>query len=270
MRRLLSKVRARVFLWFAIFRSFKGLTLKSWVSLFLSPLFHIPYTMFGGLGNVVTLWGGMYFVRRLGAVVYVRGGTEDIYYLLPGREDDVERVVFSLLRPGDVFVDVGANVGYYTLAAAMKGCHVVAVEAVPSTVAVLLANIRLNNLKDVVIVPYCAWHEDGFVSLQIPLGRYYGIASAFYGGETEVVKIPVKCIRLDKILDKYPVIKPVKIDVEGAEYEVLRGLEKVLPRVKFIVLELSRNASAVVSYLRERGFKIRKLRFGSYILAYRC
>jgi len=75
---------------------------------------------------------------------------------------------------------------------------------------------------------------------------------------------------LNKILDKYPVIKLVKIDVEGAEYEVLRGLEKVLPRVKFIVLELSRNASAVVSYLRERGFKIRKLRFGSYILAYRC
>ena len=83
------------------------------------------------------------------------------------------------------------------------------------------------------------------------------------------VKIPVKCIRLDKILNKYSEIKLIKIDVEGAEYEVLKGLEKVLPKTKFIIVELSRNVPEILNLLSEKGFKIKKLHFTTYILAYR-
>jgi FkbM family methyltransferase len=208
-------------------------------------------------------------MRTLRAVVYIRGKTEDIYNLKPGREGEVDITIRSLLKPGDVFVDIGANVGYYTLVAAMKGCHVVSVEPVPSTVAVLWVNIRLNNLKNVELVPYCAWHEDGTIYIQIPHRRYYGLASAFYGRETMAVKFPVKCIRLDKILNNYSEIKLIKIDVEGAEYEVLRGLEKVLPKTKFIIVELSRNIPEILNLLSEKGFKIKKMHFTTYILAYR-
>ena len=257
-------------LWLSILKEFKSITFKSWINLFLSPLFHIPYATFsGGVGNAITLWDGLYYMRTLRAIVYIRGKTEDIYYLKPGREGEVDITIRSLLKPGDVFVDIGANVGYYTLVAAMKGCRVVSVEPVPSTVAALWVNIRLNNLRSVELVPYCAWHEDSTIHIQIPHRRYYGLASAFYGRETRAVRIPVKCIRLDKVLDKYLEIKLIKIDVEGAEYEVLKGLEKVLPKTKFIIVELSRNVPKILNYLSEKGFKIKKLHFTTYILAYR-
>jgi FkbM family methyltransferase len=257
-------------LWLNIFKEFKGLTFKSWINLFLSPLFHIPYVTFsGGVGNATTLWDSLFYIRTLRAIVYIRGKTEDIYFLMPGREGEVDIAIRSLLKPGDVFVDIGANVGYYTLVAAMRGCHVVSVEPVPSTVAALWVNVRLNKLRGVELVPYCAWHEDGTIYIQIPLGRYYGLASAFYGRETMAVKIPVKCIRLDKILDKYREIKLIKIDAEGAEYEVLKGLEKVLPKTKFIIVELSRNVPEILNFLSEKGFRINKLHFTTYILAYR-
>ena len=257
-------------LWLSILKEFKGLTFKSWINLFLSPLFHIPYVTFsGGVGNATTLWDGLYYMRTLRVIVYIRGKTEDIYYLKPGREGEVDITIRSLLKPGDVFVDIGANVGYYTLVATMRGCRVVSVEPVPSTVAVLWVNIRLNNLRNVKLVPYCAWHEDSTIYIQIPQRRYYGLASAFYGRETTAVKIPVRCIRLGKILNKYGEIKLIKIDVEGAEYEVLKGLEKVLPKTKFIIVELTRKVSEILNFLSEKGFRIKKLHFTSYILAYR-
>jgi FkbM family methyltransferase len=257
-------------LWLSILKEFKGITFKSWINLFLSPLFHIPYVTFsGGVGNATTLWDGLYYMRTLRVIVYIRGKTEDIYFLKPGREGEVDITIRSLLKPGDVFVDIGAGVGYYTLVAGMKGCRVVSVEPVPSTVAALWVNIRLNNLRSVELVPYCAWHEDSTIYIQIPHGRYYGLASAFYGRETMAVKIPVKCIRLDKILNKYSEIKLIKIDVEGAEYEVLKGLEKVLPKTKFIIVELTRKVPEILNFLSEKGFRIKKLHFTTYILAYR-
>jgi hypothetical protein len=57
--------------------------------------------------------------------------------------------------------------------------------------------------------------------------------------------------------------------VEGAEYEVLKGLEKVLSKTKFIIVELSRNVPEILNLLSEKGFRIKKLHFTTYILAYR-
>ena len=62
--------------------------------------------------------------------------------------------------------------------------------------------------------------------------------------------------------------KLIKIDVEGGEYEVLKGLEKVLPKTKFIIVELTRNVPEILNLLSEKGFRIKKLHF-TYILAYR-
>ena len=59
-----------------------------------------------------------------------------------------------------------------------------------------------------------------------------------------------------------------KIDVEGAEFEVLKGLEKVQTKTKFIIVELSRKVPEILNFSSEKGFRIKKLHF-TYILAYR-
>jgi len=61
----------------------------------------------------------------------------------------------------------------------------------------------------------------------------------------------------------------VKIDVEGAEYEVLKGMEKSLDKVRYIIIEVSRNAEEVVDLLLKHGFKVKRMGFTTYILAYR-
>jgi len=202
-------------------------------------------------------------------IIYTRGGTEDLYYFLPRREGPVHDFVISHLRPGDLFVDVGANIGYYTILGSLIGSRVIAVEPIPSTVAVLRVNLKLNNMSYVTVIDKCGWYEKGYVELKIPLGSYYGLASAYYDRYTECVKIKVECIKLDDILEKYDDIEIIKIDVEGAEYEVLRGLTKSLAKTKYVIVEVSRNTREILDFLRQHGFNIKKLRFTSYILAYR-
>jgi len=125
------------------------------------------------------------------------------------------------------FVDVGANVGYYTILRALKDSFVVAVEPIPTTVAVLKINLKLNGIINVMIVDKCAWFESSRIKLKIPHGSYYGLASAFYNRDTKYVAYEVECVKLDDVLKEFKNIKLVKIDVEGAEYEVLKRNGKV-------------------------------------------
>jgi hypothetical protein len=73
---------------------------------------------------------------------------------------------------------------------------------------------------------------------------------------------------LDKILEKYREIKLIKIDVEGTKHEVLKGLEKVPPKAKFIFVELSRKVPEILNLLSKEEFRIKKLSFTTYILGY--
>ena len=77
----------------------------------------------------------------------------------------------------------------------------------------------------------------------------------------------MECIRLGDILKKYKSIKLVKIDVEGAEYEVLKGLEGILSRIKYIIVEVTRNTKEVLNLLLKYGFNIKKLGFTTFIIA---
>ncbi|MEZ0346408.1 MAG: FkbM family methyltransferase [Infirmifilum sp.] len=259
----------RFFLWLRFVRSFRSLTLKSQVNLLLSALIDLLMSLVVKPHNPRLLFSGLY-VSSDGFTVFARGGTEDLYYLLPGREGPVDRFIRAVLRPGDFFVDVGANVGYYTLVAAKKGCRVVAVEPVLSTVAVLKLNLRLNGLEDrVKVVEGCAISRSERRRIYVPRGRWFGLASLYasgVGGEEFVVD----CIALDDILRGVPKVRLVKVDVEGAELEVLQGMRDTLPRICCIVIELSKGAGEVISLLKSFGFSVRPLGFTTYVVAFRA
>ncbi|MEM1690719.1 MAG: FkbM family methyltransferase [Thermofilaceae archaeon] len=262
----LMRALARAFIWRRIIHSFRGLTLTSQLNLFVSALADILASLIVKPSNPLLLLSGLYLSSE-GLTVYARGGTDDLYHLLPGREGSVDLAIRRMLRSGDVFVDVGANVGYYTLLAARKGCKVIAVEPVPQTLAVLRINLRLNRLEDLVtIVGKCAWSSRGHVKLAIPQGKFFGLASAVLN-RGKGATVDIECVDLDGVLCSYPEVRLMKVDVEGAEYEVLKGADNALRKTDFIVVELTRNVKNTIGLLLGKGYRIKRLGFSTYILA---
>jgi FkbM family methyltransferase len=146
--------------------------------------------------------------------------------------------IVNTLKPGDTFIDVGANIGYYScLAASVVGesGSVHSVEASPSVYRQLLANIALNAQKNIVAHQCAAASVPG----RIPI---YKAGSANIGQTTIRIehslkyKFPIEAeVRADTLdgivgIDVLLKARLVKIDVEGAEWEVLAGMVHLLPR----------------------------------------
>lgn len=177
-------------------------------------------------------------------------------------EPDVSRLVARLLDSSWVFVDVGANIGFYTLMASKLAGSVISVEPGPETRALLEENLVLNGCKNVRVLPYALSDTTGPATLY-QAGRDIGGASMRVLGNG-AQEFNVETRRGDDIL-KEVTTSPVfiKIDVEGLEFHVLRGFAELLARQNVVVLvEItdtwlrSTGASAIdlFRWMRSRGF----------------
>lgn len=177
------------------------------------------------------------------------GATGNIYC---GLHEFVDmRFVLDTLKPGDLFVDIGANVGSYTvLASKVCGAYTIAVEPDPETVRSLQRNIELNGIIDTVhVVEAALGARDGTISFTVGLDTVNRVAQ---DSDNNVRDVLVRT--LDDVLgDQVP--RVIKIDVEGFEAEVFKGAKAVLadPRLEAIITEtLNRD---VLGMLEEFGFK---------------
>lgn len=146
--------------------------------------------------------------------------------------------LMHFLRPEDIFADIGANVGGYTiLAGNVVGCHAVAFEPLPGTYAELQANLRLNDITGLVDAQNCALGEaPGAISMTSGLGGMNHMATANFAGAT--VQVAVK--RLDDVLaGRVPQL--IKMDAEGFERPILSGAAVTLadPALRGIIVELN-------------------------------
>ena len=154
-----------------------------------------------------------------------------------------ESFIQSLLRDGDTFVDVGANIGNLTIAGKLKvsGGTVVAIEAHPRTFSFLVRNIALNQLtvdaRNVAVgdkpgmLAFSDMHADDCNGISLTAG---GIA------------VPVQTLDIE--LKDLGDIRLLKIDVEGYEFMTLRGAGEVLARTKFVYFELWDKLTARYDY----------------------
>jgi len=170
------------------------------------------------------------------------GATGNYYCGLHEFEDMA--FVLHALHTRDLFVDVGANVGSYTiLAAGACGTSVIAIEPIPSTFAHLQDNVRLNGLSTLVTaLNLGVGATAGKLSFSDQLDTMNHVLTVDEGNSISGVWIPVETI--DTLLDeRSPTI--VKIDVEGYEASVLQGATRTLDSENLLAVLVELNGSGV-------------------------
>ncbi|MFA5136543.1 MAG: FkbM family methyltransferase [Patescibacteria group bacterium] len=169
------------------------------------------------------------------------------------------------LKPEDTFIDVGANIGVYTLLASSvitKGM-IHAFEPYGQSQKRLLENLRLNDIANVQVVEKIVSDKTGYEYLGIE--KESEINHIIYSHDDK--KIKISSITLDDYIfrNKINKISILKIDVEGAEMKVLKGGEESIRKgkIKKILLELNRNNQffgtsnrAIIDWLKLRGYRI--------------
>jgi FkbM family methyltransferase len=150
------------------------------------------------------------------------------------------------IRPGDVVLDIGANQGFFTCYAAQKGAKVFAFEPVPELFERLVFNVKRNGFADrVTALQYAIAAFNGEVDLQI--------SDSLGGGQSSIIPeftksnqvsvgrtIQAPCKTLSQVLADYsiPAVRLCKLDVEGAELEILRALTSPdLAKLQSIAME---------------------------------
>jgi FkbM family methyltransferase len=189
---------------------------------------------------------------------------------LSGKEPETISWIDRQLRPGDVFYDVGANIGIYSLYAAKKvpGARVHAFEPGAHSCASLLENVHLNGLSNVAVycLPLGATRRLGFLNLtRLEAGSsMHGfdrddVAAAF--GEEVVAKQGSLSVPLDELLDEgLPGPDLLKIDVDGGEIDVLKGARRTLASrsVRSVLTEINWTEAPpaeALTLLRDAGFE---------------
>jgi FkbM family methyltransferase len=157
----------------------------------------------------------------------------------------------QLLSSEKVFIDVGANIGAYTLLASeISGVQVISIEPHPTTFKSLQKNILLNNCKNINCLNFAVSNLNG--KLNFSNEKESSIRHVLTDSDNS--GIIVECRTLDSICDEFNIIPfIVKIDVEGHEENVLTGFKKYIEFAKIILIERGDRAS-IMEILRSTGF----------------
>jgi len=158
---------------------------------------------------------------------------------------------------GKIFLDIGANIGYYTAILSKNFETILAFEPHPQNLAMLKSTVAAGRLRNVITRNEAVSDTDGIAILHFQRKR----------GEHSIMKsegaqqLPVRTIKLDSVVNE--TVDLAKVDVEGAEWKVIKGAEASIlaGRILRWVIEVDdqRTKGALESYLRERKYVTRWL-----------
>ena len=174
---------------------------------------------------------------------YCRINREDLVFMTNHEDDIIEHFT---PKQGDIVVDIGAHMGRYTIISSKRvgtNGKVIAIEAHPGNFEMLNRNIKLNQLTNVIPLNYAAYSKETKIKLYLPSGesgftKYNTIVSDWANNEDKFVEVNANTLdyllQLNQIREEE--VNWIKIDVEGAEFEVLKGATNVLSKSKDIAL----------------------------------
>lgn len=183
-------------------------------------------------------------------------------------EPQMSKLVTSLLKSGDTFVDIGGNEGYFTALAARKEARVFCIEPQSRLLPVIEKNLELNNCKNVTVSNLAFSDKEGQTEIYLRPTTNTGSSSFFQVSKFSSLKESVKTVTLDDYFkaNKIEHVRLMKIDCEGAESLVMKGATHVFKNktVEILALEyhpqvLSENdISEIDLFLKECGYLLVK------------
>jgi FkbM family methyltransferase len=212
---------------------------------------------------------GFVIAKRLDQSIPFKISREHVY------EPQLSALFRQYLRPGDTFIDVGANIGYFTLLAA--SCvgptgHVHSFEPNPETFQALQQNITLNHFQQVALNDVAVSNTAGPIQLWVGKEIDSGLVSMRQTTNLLTHTITGQAITLDAYLTDHAVgkIRAMKLDIEGAEWLALQGGRRTLEsdnKPEIIALEaVQSHASAfgvsivdLIEFLSARKYRVRLL-----------
>lgn len=167
------------------------------------------------------------------------------------------------MEPGETFVDVGANIGIYTIYAAKRGLKVFAFEPEAQNYALLTRSIIVNEFD---VAAYCValsdeWKADSlYLSAYIPGGSCHtfgvDLDHRLEQRERPAGTLKQGCFAMP--LDKFEIAADhLKLDVDGLEHKVIRGAVQTISKCKSVLVEINQNLAehkTLLSYMQDSGF----------------
>jgi len=173
-------------------------------------------------------------------------------------EEKTTEFIKKNLKPGQTFIDVGASVGYYTLLASKlvgSSGKVYAFEPAEETQQVLARNLAENKIQNVVVYN-CALSDNKEFKTKLYLGNAPGQNSLIDSDDRKFKEVNNDIF--DNIKKKENIIPDmIKIDVEGAQLQVLEGMKETLQTDKELTIIVEDYTGEAVEWLRENfGFEV--------------
>lgn len=214
--------------------------------------------------HVKPLIGNTELIERRGLTFKIRTGTTDIKAV----DEVVQRKAYMrkdavVFREGDMWLDLGANIGAFTVMAANAGCHVAAFEPERSNIDLIHQNLTLNNLNGKVIVkPFAVTVEGGNAALatcKSERNKYRHTLLTDFHPKWDTIEVPTVSLR-SMIEDFRPA--GIKMDIEGYEGHLLDSRPDFIG-VQFLTFEYDMDYwpdypdfHRRMDFLREEGFTV--------------
>jgi len=236
---------------------------KLWYGLHLIPWYVVKLTLLliHGRRNYHAYVAKFHALHPARAYSFGRGRFIHLYY-----EHNVDKVIKNSLKAGAVFIDIGANQGTYTiLALSVRDIGVVvAVDPDPRIYRYLCNHPILKNCN-AQILNKAVWLSDS--KTKLTLGKSTLLTSLTplqrFVNENHFLNMMVECegIRLDTLVNKFPKVDLIKMDIEGAEYHVLTDPLLDLQKVDALIIEMhyalkSIEANEIINMLKNHRYRI--------------
>jgi len=235
-------------IFFNVFKKISELLIKTRIHRrlpFIVPIYNFLFRYFWPFKNIVEIQGSKMYLNINNESLSMRR-TFQSYASHLIHEKATTNLFKRVVKKDDTIVDLGANIGYFTLLAAKlvgPGGKVYAFEPEPKNYSYLKKNIELNNYNHVSAFQKAVSDKNGKTKLYIcdydtghhTINKYDGVEAYSRGRKTGEHFIEIEMITLDEFFkNKEESIDVIKMDVEGAEALVLTGMDKLLRENKKI------------------------------------
>jgi len=187
----------------------------------------------------------------------------------PDREPETREWIESIPRDQkSTLWDVGANVGSFSVYAAVLGIRVVAIEPMPHNLMLLTRNIMLNNVQSlVVVVPFAVSRRSEIARFRMSSLDFGAARHGFGGDDSSAVRTEFQAsfqsvgMSIDAAVSTFGLFPPthLKVDVDGIDDEVIYGSSRILSDVRSVCCEMKfedRRTERLIQFLDDVGLKL--------------